>query len=91
MRERAWLLKTMNTLRTFLDTLKRYHDRHGQILPSKKLKEAGLRVVDEEEEEIERKKCNSKERVDDISNSKERIDGISNSDEQVKTESEAKA
>ena len=37
-----------------LDTLNKYQDRHGQILSSKKLKEAVLRVMDEEEEEMER-------------------------------------
>ena len=37
-----------------LNTLKKYQDRHGQRLSSKKLKEAVLRVMDEEEEEIER-------------------------------------
>ena len=30
-----------------IDTLKRCQDRHGQRLPSKKLKEAVLRVMDE--------------------------------------------
>ena len=37
-----------------LDTLNKYQDRHGQRLSSKKLKEAVLCVMDEEEEEIER-------------------------------------
>ena len=37
-----------------IDTLKRYQDCHGQILSSKKLKEAVLRVMDEEEEEMKR-------------------------------------
>ena len=37
-----------------LDTLNKYQDRHGQRLSSKNLKEAVLRVMDEEEEEIER-------------------------------------
>ena len=32
-----------------LDTLNTYQDRHGQIFSSKKLKEAVLRVMDEEE------------------------------------------
>ena len=64
-----------------LDTLKRYQDRHGQILSSKKLKEAVLRVMDEEEEEIER----------NIYDSKERVDNISDSDKQVEAKSEAKA
>ena len=35
-----------------LDTLNEYQDRHGQTLSNKKLKEALLRVMDEEEEEI---------------------------------------
>ena len=33
-----------------IDTLKRYQDRHGQRLSNKNLKEAVLRVMDEEEE-----------------------------------------
>ena len=37
-----------------LDHLNEYHDCHGQILSSKKLKEAVLRVMEQEEEEIER-------------------------------------
>ena len=37
-----------------LDHLNEYHDRHGQILSSKNLKEAVLRVMEGEEEEIER-------------------------------------
>ena len=37
-----------------LDDLKKYQDRHSQILSSKKLREAVLSVMDEEEEEIER-------------------------------------
>ena len=37
-----------------LDTLNTYQYRHGQRLASKKPKEAGLRVIDEEEEEMER-------------------------------------
>ena len=36
-----------------LDTLNIYQDLHGQRLSSKKLKEAVLRVMDEEEEEME--------------------------------------
>ena len=36
-----------------LDTLNKYQDCHGQKLTSKKLKEAVLRVMDKEEEEIE--------------------------------------
>ena len=37
-----------------LDTLNKYQDCHSQILSSKKLKEAVLWVINEEEEEIER-------------------------------------
>ena len=37
-----------------LDHLNEYHNRHGQILSSKNIKEAVLRVMEEEEEEIER-------------------------------------
>ena len=36
-----------------LDTLNRYQDSHGQRFPSKNIKEAALRVMDEEEEETE--------------------------------------
>ena len=36
------------------DHLKEYHDRHGQILSSKKLEKDVLRIMEEEEEEIER-------------------------------------
>ena len=37
-----------------LDTLNKYQDRHGQRLSSKNLREAVRRVMDEEEEEMER-------------------------------------
>ena len=37
-----------------LDTLKKYQDRHGQRLSSKKLREAVGRVMNEEVEETER-------------------------------------
>ena len=37
-----------------LDYLNEYHDRQGQKLSSKNLKEAVLRIMEEEEEEIER-------------------------------------
>ena len=37
-----------------LDHLNEYNDRHSQILSSKNFKEAVLRVMEEEEEEIER-------------------------------------
>ena len=37
-----------------LDTLNKYQDRHGQRLSSKKPREAVCRVMDEEEEEMER-------------------------------------
>ena len=36
--------------RNDFETMNKYQDRHGQILSSKKLKEALLRVMDEEEE-----------------------------------------
>ena len=54
MKERTWLLQEINTLRNFIDHLNKYHDRRGQILSSKKLKEAVLRVMHQEEEETER-------------------------------------
>ena len=37
-----------------LEHLNKYQDRHGQILSSTKLKEAVLRIMEQEEEEIER-------------------------------------
>ena len=37
-----------------LDTLNKYQDRHGQRLYSKNPKESVLRVMEQEEEEIER-------------------------------------
>ena len=37
-----------------LHRLNKYHDRHGQRLSSKKLKEAIFHVMEEEEKEIER-------------------------------------
>ena len=37
-----------------IDTLNEYQDRHSQRLSSKKLGEADCRVMDEEEEEMER-------------------------------------
>ena len=36
-----------------LDHINGYHDCHGQRLSSKKLKEAALRVMEQQEEEIE--------------------------------------
>ena len=36
-----------------LDHLNEYNDRHGQLFPSKKLRDAVIRVMKEEEEEIE--------------------------------------
>ena len=49
--ERACMATEDNEYFTdILDTLKRYQDRHGQRFSSKKLKEAVLRVMDEEEE-----------------------------------------
>ena len=44
-----------------LYTLNRYQDRQVQIFSSKNLKEAVLRIMDEEEEEIERNISGSKE------------------------------
>ena len=41
-----------------LDHLNKYQDRHGQILSSKKIKEAVLRVMEQEDEEIERNNNN---------------------------------
>ena len=53
--ERACMATEDNEYFTdILDTLNKYQDRHGQILSSKKLKEAVRRVMDEEEEEMER-------------------------------------
>ena len=66
-----------------LDTLNEYQDRQGQRLSSKKLKEALLRVIDEEEEEIERNINDSKEGVDDISDSKEGVEDRNDSAKQV--------
>ena len=53
-KECAWLLKKMKTFKEIIDTLNKYQDRHGQRLSSKNLKEAVRRLMDEEEEEIER-------------------------------------
>ena len=66
-----------------LDTLNEYHDLHGQILSSKKLKEALLRVMDEEEEEIERNINDSKVGVEDISDSKEGVEDRNDSAKHV--------
>ena len=74
-----------------IDTLKRYQYFHGQRLSSKNLRESVIRVMDEEEEEIEHNISDSKEGIDDISNSKERVDDISDSNKRVDAESEAKA
>ena len=60
-----------------LDILTEYKDRYRKIFSSKKLKEAVLRVMDEEEAEIKLNISNSKERVDGISDSKERVDSVS--------------
>ena len=57
-----------------LDTLNIYQDRHEQRLSSKKLREAVRRVMDQEEEEIERNINDSKEGVDDVSDSKEGVE-----------------
>ena len=54
--ERACMATEDNEYFTdILDTLNKYQDRHGQRLSSKNIKEAVLRVMEEEEEEI---KCN---------------------------------
>ena len=37
-----------------INTLNKYQDHHSQILSSKKLKEAVIRVMEQEKEEIER-------------------------------------
>ena len=53
--ERACIATENNEYFTdILDTLNTYQDRCGKRFSSKKLKEAVLRVMDEEEEEIER-------------------------------------
>ena len=53
--ERACMATAYNEyLMEVLDTLNEYQDRHGQILSSKKLREAVCCVMDEEEEEMER-------------------------------------
>ena len=53
--ERACMANEDNEYFTdILDTLNRYQDRHGKRLSSKKLKEAILHVMNEEEEEMER-------------------------------------
>ena len=71
--ERACMATEENEYFTdILDTLNKYQDRHGQRLSSKKLKEALLRVMDEEEEEMKRNIRND---------STEQVDAISNSDE----------
>ena len=82
--ERACMATGYNEYFTdVLDTLNEYQDRHDQSLSSKKLKEALLCVMGEEEEEIKSIISDSKERVDDISDSKEGVDNISDSNEQV--------
>ena len=53
--ERAYIASSGNEYLTdILDHLNKYHDRHGQRLASKHLKEAVIRVMEQEEEEIER-------------------------------------
>ena len=53
--ERACMATEDNEYFTdIIDTLNKYQDCHGQRLSSKKLKEAVLRVMDEEEEEMKR-------------------------------------
>ena len=49
--EKSYMAAEDNGYHTeILDTLNKYQDRHSQILSSKQLKEAVLRVMDEEEE-----------------------------------------
>ena len=53
--ERAYMTTEDNEYFTdILYTLNKYQDRHGQRLSSKNLKEAVRRLMDEEEEEMER-------------------------------------
>ena len=82
--ERVCMATSYNeSFMNILDTLNEYQDRHGQRLSSKKLKEALLHVMDEEEEEIERNINNSKEGVDDINDSKEGVGDRNDSAKQV--------
>ena len=82
--ERACMSNVDNAYFTnVLDTLNKYQDSHGQRLSSKKLKEALLRVMDEEEEGIEHNIDNSKEGVDAISNSNEGVEDRNDSAKQV--------
>ena len=54
--ERAYMATSGNEYFTdILDDLNEYHDRHGQRLSSKNIKEAVLCVTEQQEEEIE---CN---------------------------------
>ena len=49
--ERAYMSKSGNEyFMDILDHLKEYHDRHGQRLSSKNLKEAVLRVMEQKED-----------------------------------------
>ena len=66
-----------------LDTLNKYQDCRGQRFSSKKLREAVRRVMDKEEEKIERNISDSKGGVDDISDSKEGVDDRNDSAEQI--------
>ena len=53
--ERACMATVDNAyVSDILDTLNKNQDRHGQRFSSKKLREAVRRVMDEEEEEMER-------------------------------------
>ena len=53
--ERAYMATSGNEYFTYIiGHLNKYHDRRSQIFSSKKLKEAVLRVMEQEEEEIER-------------------------------------
>ena len=79
--ERACMATEDNEyFKEILDTLNRYQDRHGQRLSSKKLKEALLCVMDEEEEEIERDISDSEEGVEDRNYSAEQV-GVTNNSE----------
>ena len=53
--ERAYMATSGTEYFTdIIDHLNEYHNHHGQRLSSKKLKEAVLRVMEQQEEEIER-------------------------------------
>ena len=82
--ERACMANVDNEyIMDVLDTLKEYKDSHGQRFSSKKLKEVLLRVMEEEEEEIEHNINDSKEVVYNISDSKEGVEDRNDSAKQV--------